>query len=66
MTLVYSHGKILVALDGKVVEDITERLSLRDSPFVGKGTPSLRVSYWCHKISKSTSLDCNKIYVVMV
>ena len=27
---------------------------------------SLRVSYWGHKISKSTSVDCNKIYVVMV
>ena len=26
----------------------------------------LRVSYWCHKISKSTSVDCNKIYVVTV
>ena len=26
----------------------------------------LRVSYWGHKISKSTSVDCNKIYVVMV
>ena len=27
---------------------------------------SLRVSYWGHKISKSTSVDCNKINVVMV
>ena len=27
---------------------------------------TLRVSYGCHKISKSTSLDCNKIYVVTV
>ena len=27
---------------------------------------SLRVSYWGHKISKSTSVDCNKIYIVMV
>ena len=27
---------------------------------------SLRVSYWGHKISKSTSVDCNKIYVVTV
>ena len=26
----------------------------------------LRVSYGCHKVSKSTSVDCNKIYVVMV
>ena len=26
----------------------------------------LRVSYWGHKISKSTSVDCNKIYVVTV
>ena len=26
----------------------------------------LRVSYWGHKISKSTSVDCNKINVVMV
>ena len=26
----------------------------------------LRVSYWGHKISKSTSVDCNKIYIVMV
>ena len=29
-------------------------------------TPSLRVSYWGHKILKSTSVDCNKINVVMV
>ena len=27
---------------------------------------SLRVSYWGHKISKSTSVHCNKIYVVTV
>ena len=27
---------------------------------------ALRVSYCGHKISKSTSVDCNKIYVVMV
>ena len=27
---------------------------------------ALRVSYWGHKISKSTSVDCNKIYVVTV
>ena len=27
---------------------------------------NLRVSYWGHKISKSTSVDCNKIYVVAV
>ena len=26
----------------------------------------LRVSYWGHKISKSTSVDCNKIYIVTV
>ena len=26
----------------------------------------LRVSYWGHKISKSTSVDCNKINVVTV
>ena len=26
----------------------------------------LRVSYWGHKISKLTSVDCNKIYVVTV
>ena len=27
---------------------------------------SLRVSYWGHKISKLTSVDCNKIYIVTV
>ena len=27
---------------------------------------TLRVSYWGHKISKSTSMDCNKINVVTV
>ena len=27
---------------------------------------NLRVSYWCHKILKSTSVDCNKINIVMV
>ena len=30
------------------------------------GRQSLRVSYWGHKISNSTSVDCNKIYVVTV
>ena len=28
--------------------------------------PFLRVSYWGHKILKSTSVDCNKINVVTV
>ena len=28
--------------------------------------PLFKSSYWGHKISKSTSVDCNKIYVVMV
>ena len=31
-----------------------------------KYTETLRVSYCGHKISKSTSVDCNKIYIVMV
>ena len=40
MTLVYSHSKMLIALDGKVTEYATESLSLRDSSFVGEDTPS--------------------------
>ena len=32
-----------------------------------KGTlKKFKSSYWGHKISKSTSVDCNKIYVVTV
>ena len=27
-----------------------------------QGSENLRVSYGCHEISKSTSLDCNKIH----
>ena len=34
MTLVYSHGEMLMALDSEVIEDVMERLPLRDGPFV--------------------------------
>ena len=37
-----------------------------DDILIYSDNPNLRVSYWGHKISKSTSVDCNKIYIVTV
>ena len=39
----------------------TSRNVIAASPQNVRGRCALRVSYGCHKISKSTSLDCNKI-----
>ena len=50
-------------VDGMV--EVRQGLVEKES-LVVKGSLVLRVSYWGHKISKSTSVDGNKIYVVTV